>query len=178
MHRCRTCGAQHLTSRLDAVFGALGQAGPGWQLRQDVQPFQSGRGVEDYNYSSDEEAPNEGLKPVMPTRLVDSDDQEGLLPLEIEGEDDETGEGAAREREALRSSLASRRAFEAEAEEDEYDRVATGTMDMRRVGTDARPPGSTEVRQPAGAWSRGRGAVGTCGGLDPPGCVDPQGGSF
>ncbi|GFR48881.1 hypothetical protein Agub_g10824, partial [Astrephomene gubernaculifera] len=166
-----------LTTRLDAVFGSLGLAAGsgGWSLRQDVQPFRAGAGVEEYNYSSDEEDPNEGLRPVMPSRLVDSDDEnadgngrDDVPPLEradSEADAEEGGIGgvhaeerAARERERLRASLTSRRAFEAEAEEDEFDRFATGTMDMRNRLVDAKPPGSTEVPLTS-AWERMHGRL-------------------
>ncbi|PNH12237.1 hypothetical protein TSOC_000872 [Tetrabaena socialis] len=176
-----------LAARLDAVFGGLGlPPGPaaaasapaaaaaptaapsvgGWSLRADVQPFNSGRGVDAYNYSSDEEDPGEGLRPVMPSGLVDSDEDDGdadrdlgcapavrkrmsgeLGGPEDEEEEEEAEARAERERARLRATLASRRAFAAEAEEDEYDRLATGSMAMRgRAAEEARPPGSTERR--------------------------------
>lgn len=154
-----------LSARLDAVFGGLGPApgAGGWSLRQEVQPFRAGGDIEEYNYSSEEENPNEGLKPLMPSRLVDSDDEDNgcdamrhrIPPLErADSDPDAEGEGfgraqnearEARECERLRATLSSRRAFEAEAEEDEYDRVATGTMDMRSCLADSKPSGSTEV---------------------------------
>ncbi|GIL52568.1 hypothetical protein Vafri_8397 [Volvox africanus] len=161
-----------LSTRLDAVFGSLGPpaAAGGWSLRQDIQPFKAGGGIEEYNYSSDEEDPNEGLKPLMPSQLVDSDEENGcdasrdpMPKLERADPDvdvEEAGLGreqsearAARERERMRATLSSRRAFEAEAEEDEFDRVATGTMDLRNRLRDAKPPGFTEVPFDS-AWER------------------------
>ncbi|GLI68085.1 hypothetical protein VaNZ11_012416 [Volvox africanus] len=161
-----------LSTRLDAVFGSLGPpaAAGGWSLRQDIQPFKAGGGIEEYNYSSDEEDPNEGLKPLMPSQLVDSDDENGcdasrdpmpqLERADPDADAEEAGLGreqsearAARERERMRATLSSRRAFEAEAEEDEYDRVATGTMDLRNRLRDAKPPGFTEVPLDS-AWER------------------------
>ncbi|KAG2451306.1 hypothetical protein HYH02_003912 [Chlamydomonas schloesseri] len=170
-----------LQSRLDAVFGALGgpapapvtaqgldgaQEAPAWSLRSEVQPFRSGQGIEDYKYSSDEEDEREGLKPVMPSRLVDSDDEEEAGGCtgrkqgapQADPDADDGGEAAeqraAREKERLRASLASRRAFEAEAEEDEYDRFAAGSYSLRNRGADPdKPPGSTEVPLDS-AWER------------------------
>lgn len=170
-----------LQSRLDAVFGALGglapaqasvpvQEAPAWSLRSEVQPFRSGQGIEDYKYSSDEEEDErEGLKPVMPSRLVDSDEEEdaggcaGRKPGAPTADPDADDGGvaaeqrAAREKERLRASLASRRAFEAEAEEDEYDRFATGTYSLRSRGAEDKPPGFTEVRGRV-QWVRAPGA--------------------
>lgn len=150
----------NLSTRLDAVFGSLGPAptAGGWALRQDVQPFRAGGAIEEYNYSSDEEDPNEGLRPLMPSQLVDSDNDDGADRVppqdhahphahaeEAEIDQERNEARAARERERMLATLSSRRAFEAEAEEDEYDRVATGTMDLRNLVMDARPPGCTEV---------------------------------
>lgn len=73
-----------------------------------VAPFQSGRDVEDYDYSTDEE---EGGKssvapPVMPNQLIDSDREE-------EAEEwDEGGAGTAAEK--LQVTTCLRRAFEEE----------------------------------------------------------------
>jgi hypothetical protein len=89
--------------------------------------------------------------------------------------DGEDGEDGARRREVLRATLASRRAFEAEAEEDEYDRygavtpsvtsltaarsgyagaptcvprrLAMNTYDPRNRVGDSKPLGDTEVRR-------------------------------
>jgi hypothetical protein len=73
-------GADNFASRIDAVFGNLGTLQPGaqgaqgtWSLRQNVEPFQAGKGVDEYAYSSDEEDAPAGP---MPSSMIDSDQEE------------------------------------------------------------------------------------------------------
>jgi hypothetical protein len=140
-------GGASLAARLDAVFGALGALGgstapeaaaPSWTVREDVKPFSAGKGLEDYNYSSDEDAPQEGP---MTAKMIDSDQED---------EDDEDAHKCR-----MQATAHFRKAFEQEEEEDEWDRFATHTLAMQRsqgpVRDWDRPSGTTEVRRGLGA---------------------------
>ncbi|MEW5304143.1 MAG: hypothetical protein WDW38_003504 [Sanguina aurantia] len=142
-----------LASRLAAVFGNLGgEEKGGWSINQQVAPFQSGRDVEDYDYSTDDE---EGGKssvapPVMPTQLIDSDREEE------EEEWDEGGAGTAAEK--LQVTTCLRRAFEEEEEEDCYDRMAAAGVTLKL------DPESGELTLASDTTSGGcRGAAGGSG---------------
>ena len=132
-------GAANLASRLDAAFGALGSSlgsaptggAPGWSLRQDVQPSKAGRGVDEYDYSSDEEEAGP-----MTRQAIKGVDQE------------DSDQEEERYKEQLRATAHFRRAFEQEEEEDEFDRFAMhaglrdrGSLLLR----DDKPAGATEV---------------------------------
>lgn len=126
-------GSDHLAARLDAVFGALGpqQSGQqtGWTLSsKDMAPFNAGKGIEEYAYSSDEEAPNSD--PLMPQHMIDSDQ-----------EDDDDAET---HRQRMQATAHLRRAFDAEEEEDEYDRFAMASGLQEKATK--KPPNCTEVR--------------------------------
>lgn len=125
----------NLQSRLDAVFGSLGQSS--WAVCSNVETFKPGKDVDEY--SSDDEAERTAPQSVMPARMIDSED----------------GEEELQECRAQANCSASyRKAFEKEEEEDAFDRFAAGNAKLKRSGDgvlwqgdpdDDKPEGNMEV---------------------------------
>lgn len=137
-------------------------------MQENVPNFKQGKD----SFSSDEEEERSAPKPVLPSSMHDSDD---------EGEAEEDGEDPCRgrqpgedqkedERFLSSCTVQFRKAFEAEEEEDEYDRLAMGRQalgpkqdapcDSMQALTGAseprKPAGCTEVGLHAVAWGRRR----------------------
>ncbi|GAX74439.1 hypothetical protein CEUSTIGMA_g1888.t1 [Chlamydomonas eustigma] len=127
-----------LAARLEAVFGGLGTVGNSqsdvgaqtWSLQLNIPAFHTGAANLDV-YSSDEEAERSAPRPFPLEYSEDEEDkitqglrsdEDGILPRPSFGEE-------RRQEELFLSSCSAqfRKAFEAEEEEDEYDRVAVGS---------------------------------------------------
>lgn len=161
--RMAQIGKPDLASRLDAVFGRLGTASagpPAWSLAANSRPFSSGKADLD-EYSSDDDAERSAPAPLLHGLMGDDDEVgeedadevdagsggEGGAPQRED--DEEAAERRAMERFASTCSAHYRKAFEAEDEEDVFDRMAVGTWHMPRpkvgVDTSAWPPGLADA---------------------------------
>jgi hypothetical protein len=161
-----------LAARLEAVFGGLGstitsqshEGTQSWNLQINIPAFHTGASNLDV-YSSDEEAEASAPRPFPLEYSEDGDeevgrqglrsDDDGVLPRPSFGEE-------RRQEELFLSTCSAqfRKAFEAEEEEDDYDRVAVGStrtslrdstcnedIDELHVNDLGKPAGDTEVRR-------------------------------